>query len=154
MEDFCPRAEAWDGARFLYATVHEGASAQETAHNCQHCADFGRMKDGRDMTLSFMAETPLFSGLPESVRASLAFELGVQFKVYKANELVVHECEPATWIVCILSGRVHVYECGFCDDSRHLVRTLCYGDVYGASFPLEVPHFFDVKNNGIPVNKG
>lgn len=93
------------------------------------------MKDGRDMTLSFMAETPLFSGLPESVRASLAFELGVQIKVYKANELVVHECEPATWIVCILSGRVHVYECGFCDDNRHLVRTLCYGDVYGASFP-------------------
>ncbi len=114
-------------------------SSQETVHNRQHCADSERMNAGKDMTLSSMAETPLFSGLPESVRASLALELGVQVKVYKANELVVHECEPASWIVCILSGRVHLYECGFRDDSRHLVRILSCGDVYGASFPMVNP---------------
>ena len=150
MEDFCPRVEAWDGARFLYATVHEGASAQETAHNCQHCADFGRMKDGRDMTLSFMAETPLFSGLPESVRASLGYSLR---SIRRTSWWFTNVSRLLGLFAFFLVGCTSTNV-----DFAMTVGILCGHCVMAMSmarpFPWRFPIFFGVKNNGIPVNKG
>lgn len=95
-----------------------------------------QMKDCNDNVLSRMAETPLFAGLSETDRASLAAALNVRVKVCEAAELVTHECSQADEIVCVLTGRLHVYECGLKDGSRHLVHSLGPGEVYGASFPV------------------
>lgn len=95
-----------------------------------------QMKDCNDNVLSRMAETPLFANLSESERMSLATALNVRVKTCEPAELVVHECGSASEIVCVLAGRLHVYECGLKDGSRHLVHSLSPGEVYGASFPV------------------
>lgn len=95
-----------------------------------------QMKDCNDNVLSRMAETPLFANLSESERMSLATALNVRVKTCEPAELVVHECDSASEIVCVLAGRLHVYECGLKDGSRHLVHSLSPGEVYGASFPV------------------
>lgn len=89
-----------------------------------------------DNMSSRMAETPLFSNLSDSVRLALASELNVRILTCEAGELVTHECRPASEIVCVLEGRLHVYECRLRDGSRHLVHVLRPGEVYGASFPV------------------
>lgn len=94
------------------------------------------MKDCNDNVLSRMAETPLFAGLPETDLISLATALNVRVKICEIAELVMHEHSPASEIVCVLAGRLHVYECGLKDGSRHLVHSLSPGEVYGASFPV------------------
>ena len=96
-----------------------------------------QMKDCNGNVLSRMAETPLFAGLSEPDRASLATALNVRVKTCEAAELVMHECSPAAEIVCVLAGRLHVYECGLKDGTRHLVNIMGPGEVYGASFPVQ-----------------
>lgn len=93
------------------------------------------MKHCNDNIPSRMAETPLFSNLSESVRVELAAELNVRVRTCEAGELVAHESMPASEIVCVLEGRLNVYEHGFKDDNCHLVHRLYPGEVYGASFP-------------------
>lgn len=101
-----------------------------------------QMKDCNDDLLSCMAAATLFANLPESARALLAAELDVRVKMCEASEIVSNECDPADRIVCVLSGRLHVYECGLKKADRHLVRTLRAGEVYGATFPV-----LDFKTN-------
>lgn len=101
-----------------------------------------QMKDCNDDIHSCMAEATLFANLPKSVRTFLAAELNVRIKTYDASEIVGYECDPADRIACVLSGRLHVYECGLKDADRHLVRTLRAGEVYGATFPV-----LDLKAN-------
>lgn len=100
------------------------------------------MKDCNDNVLSRMAETPLFSNLPRSVCQTLAAELNVRVKSFVPHEMILHECRSASDIVCVLSGRINVYACGFRDGCRHLVNSLYAGDVHGATFPV-----LDFKSN-------
>jgi len=95
-----------------------------------------QMKHCNDNIPSRMAETPLFSNLSDSVRLALASELNVRILTCEAGELVTHECRPASEIVCVLEGRLHVYACRLRDGSRHLVHSLRSGEIYGASFPV------------------
>lgn len=94
-----------------------------------------QMKNRNDNIVSCMAQTPLFVGLPENVCLALASELAVYIKAYGAAEMVCHECNPASRIVSVLSGRLLVYQCGLGDADRHLVCTLCAGEAYGITFP-------------------
>lgn len=115
--------------------AHEG-HAERPRKNVRAADSMLQMKDCNDDILSCMAEVPLFANLPKSVRTFLATALNVRIKACEAAEIVGHECDPADRIVCVLSGRLHVYECGLKDADRHLVRTLCAGEVYGAMFPV------------------
>ena len=115
---------------------HSGNAKRPSKESVSEELSLLPMKDNNDNVLSRMAETPLFANLSESERTSLAMALNVRVKTCEPAELVVHECDPASEIVCVLAGRLHVYECGSKDDSRHLVHILSPGEVYGASFPV------------------
>ena len=93
------------------------------------------MRDCNDI-VSCMAQAPLFSGLTDRDLTTLASELIVRIKVYNADEIVCHECSPANHIVSVLSGRLYVYQCGLGDADRHLVCTLCVGEIYGVTYPV------------------
>lgn len=122
-------------ARHLSFCAHSG-NAERSRKKLRAADSMLQMKDCNNEILSCMAETPLFANLPKSVRTFLAAELNVRIKACEATEVVKSECDPADCIGSVLSGRVHVYECGLKDADRHLVRTLCAGDVYGATFPM------------------
>jgi len=94
-----------------------------------------QMKHCNADILPLLAKTPLFAGIPEYVRASLAAELEVCVRDYEADEVVTYECAAASEVICVLSGRLRVFCCGAKDDARHLVHVLGPGEVYGASLP-------------------
>lgn len=94
-----------------------------------------QMKHCNDDILPLLAKTPLFAGIPEHIRVSLAAELGTCVRDYEADEVVTHECAAASEVICVLFGRLRVFCCGAKDDARHLVHVLGPGEVYGASLP-------------------
>ncbi len=94
-----------------------------------------QMKHCNTDILPLLAKTPLFAGIPDNDRVSLAAELDACVREYEADEVVTHECAPASEIVCVLSGCLRVFCCGPKDDTQHLVHVLRPGEVYGASLP-------------------
>jgi len=127
-------------ARHLF-TAHSG-NVERPRKIMRSAGHILQMKHCNDNVLSRMAETPLFANLSESERKKLLTELDVRVRSYERNELIVHECEPATEVFVVLKGKVSVYECGQNADRRHLVYRLQPGDAYGATFPA-----LDLKTN-------
>ena len=100
-----------------------------------------QMKVCANELLPRIAGLSLFKNCTTAEVKMLLTKLDCRVKSFAAGEIVIHECDPSSSVVVVLSGLIQVFECGINDDSRHLVQRLYEDQTFGATFPAtEIPH--------------